>query len=181
MPGDPFVGTAAIDGDATPWIKAPVGQEYLRKNNTSNYIQRFTKRKTQGHDNDWGMSGCWHCISQFVERADFTDGGSTSGTLVLNEAIPEGAFVFRVVLRNVVGFAGDTSAALQVGDGTDADRYNVATDPDVFSNADAIDGGAPQGVQIHTDAANVTLTITSNADFTNVSAGSFTIHIFYLY
>lgn len=118
-------------------------------------------------------------ISETVAFGDFTDGGSTAGTFDLSTQIPVGATVLRAVLTALTGFTGDTSAVLIVGDGSDGDRYNTGT-PSVFTTAaNGLDLGAPSGVGYHAAAATVTLTVTSGADFTSVSAGSLTIEIYY--
>lgn len=109
---------------------------------------------------------------------DMTDGEGTSGTFDLTLTIPEGAIVTQSFIDDVTGFAGDTSAVITIGDGTDVDRYNTGT-PNVFATADHISAGAVSGTAYHADAKTVTVTITSNADFTNVSAGELTITIFY--
>jgi len=114
--------------------------------------------------------------------SEVTDGGSTSGTFVLTPTLPIGAFAVQTTLLNVVGFAGDTSAVLTVGDGTDVDRYNTGT-PSVFTTAKAIDMGAISGTAIHATAATVTLTITASTDFTLLvtnALGALTIKLFYL-
>ena len=79
----------------------------------------------------------------------------------------------------MTGFAGDTSAALIVGDGTDTDRYMTST-LNVFGDVAAIDGGAVSGTAIHTAAKTPVLTITSGSDWGLVSAGALTVKIFYL-
>ena len=82
-------------------------------------------------------------------------------------------------MHSLTGFTGDTSATIQVGDGSDVDRYNTGT-PDVFTtNASGVDMGSVSGADWHDSTATVTITITSAADFTNVSAGAATISIFY--
>jgi hypothetical protein len=107
------------------------------------------------------------------------DGGGLSGTIVLDEGIPDGAVVLQAVLHSLTGFTGDTSATIQVGDGTDPDRYNTGT-PSVFTtNASGVALGAPSGTTWHDEAKSVTVTITSNADFSSVSAGEATIAIWY--
>lgn len=119
-------------------------------------------------------------ITQTVLFSQFTDGAGTSGTFALSEPIPVGAIVLHSCLTNIVGFAGDTSAVITVGDGTDVDRYNTST-PSVFASiAYGIALGIPSGVQYHAAQKTVTLTVTSAADFTSVSAGSVTIEIYYL-
>jgi len=118
-------------------------------------------------------------IQQTVALADFTDGGGTSGTVVLRDGIPVGALAVQTLIDDVTGFAGNTSAVLTVGDGTDADRYNTGA-PDVFSTATAVAAGAVSGTALHTTAVNtVTVTVTSATDFSAVTAGEATITIFY--
>lgn len=174
-----FWGVDLPDGDRAAWTEAPVGSIYAYKPDETTNVRLFEKRSANDRDDDWGALGGMHVIQQRIELADFTDGGSTSGTLVLDEQIPVGAFVLRALLVDVTGFAGDTSATITVGDGTDADRYNTGT-PSVFTTAAAIDLGAPSGTQIHTAAKSVTLTVTSNSDFGAVTAGAATVRIYYL-
>ncbi len=108
-----------------------------------------------------------------------TDGGSTVGTYTLTDTVPIGAWVHQTILTDVTGFTGDTSATIQVGDGTDVDRYSTGT-PSVFTTAAAIDLGVPSGTKIHVAALAPVVTITSAADFTNVVAGAFTLRLFFL-
>lgn len=170
-----WYGPDVPDGDRGPWVTAPVGSRYCRRTSTS--TRWYEKRKNDGLDNDWALT--WGEIRQTFLFSEFTDGGSTAGTLVLDETLPIGAWVLRSVLRNVTGFTGNTSAVVTVGDGTDVDRYNTGT-PSVFTTANAIDLGAPSGTQIHTAAASVTVTVTSATDFTSVAAGQATISIYFL-
>jgi len=109
---------------------------------------------------------------------DFTDGGAAIGTFTSTELIPKGAVVARTLVSNVTGFAGDVSAAMTVGDGTAADRYNTGT-IDVFSTADALDAGVVSGTMFHSAAKNVVLTVTTDDDYTSVTAGSVTVTVFY--
>lgn len=109
---------------------------------------------------------------QSVAYTDFTDGGSTVGTLNLTASIPAGAVFVQSLITAIVGFTGDTSATITIGDGSDVDRYNTGT-PSVFTTAAAgVDLGVPSGTKWHTAAATPKLTVTSNADFTSVAAGS---------
>lgn len=143
---------------------------------------------TDGTKNSWlgwnrlalgGPGGGLGCINQTFAYDDMVDGGGASGTLVLDEGIPDGARVDQSILHSLTGFSGDTSAVITIGDGTDVDRYNTGT-PSVFTtNASGCDLGMPSGTAWHDDAKNVTVTITSNADFTSVSAGEATISICY--
>ena len=118
-------------------------------------------------------------FTETVAFGDMTD-VTTTGTIDLTNTIPVGAFVVCALCTAITGFAGDTSAVVTLGDGSDADRYNTGT-PDVFSTiANGIALGIPSGVQYHATAATVKVTVTTNADFTSVSAGSLTIEFYYL-
>ena len=110
----------------------------------------------------------------------FTDGGGTLGTLALNTTIPAGAVFARCLVTDITGFTGDTSAVITVGDvGGDVDRYNTGT-PSVFTTAAAgVDMGAPSGTLWHTAAVVPDVHVTSNADFSSVSAGQLTITLFW--
>lgn len=119
-------------------------------------------------------------ISISVDIDDFTDGGAAVGTYIHNVAIPAKATVLFAALTSVVGFAGDTSAVLTIGDGTDVDRYNTGS-INVFANANnGIAVGSPSGVLYHDAAKYPTLTVTTAADFTSVSAGTLVIDIYYV-
>lgn len=119
-------------------------------------------------------------ITATVAYDDFTDGGAAVGTFDLTPTIPAGATFLNSAVTAITGFAGDTSAVLTIGDGSDVDRYNTGT-IDVFSTAaTGAAAGAPSGTTYHTAAATVTLTVTTNADFTSVSAGSVTVELYYL-
>lgn len=173
-----FMGNDTPDGDRAPWKDVPSGSRYIKRNKSTKVAYQYEKRKEDNLDDDWGPLGGVHVISQTVTYDEFTDGGSTSGTLVLDDSIPLGAFVLRTLIENVTGFTGDSSAALIVGDGTDTDRYNTST-VNVFTTATVLDAGAVSGTQLHTAAKNVTLTITSGTDWGAVTAGQLTIKIFY--
>ena len=120
-------------------------------------------------------------LEETVAYSAFTDGGSTVGTYDITVGtIPAGATFLYSAVTAITGFAGDTTAVLTIGDGTDVDRYNTST-VDVFTTAaNGGDAGAPSGVRYHTTAKTVTLTVTSGAAFTSVSAGSVTVELFYL-
>lgn len=120
-------------------------------------------------------------LEETVAYTDFTDGGGASGTYDITVGtIPAGATFLTSAVTAVTGFAGDTSAVLIIGDGTDTDRYNTGT-PSVFATAaNGVSVGAASGTAYHDSAATVTLTVTSASDFTSVSAGSVTVELYYL-
>lgn len=117
-------------------------------------------------------------IEEYVQRSQFTDGGSTAGTYQLKSAIPIGAQVIVSLVTQLTGFTGDTSATLIIGDGTDHDRYNTGT-PSVFTTANQVAMGAISGTAVHTAAVFPTLTVTSASDFTSVTAGALKVRIVY--
>jgi hypothetical protein len=161
-------------------VRSAPGFSYIQRDLTNNLatLPRY-KQLTSQKESDWtGLQ----CVAERVTVSQFTDGGGAAGTYALKTTIPIGAKVKDTILQDVVGFAGDTTAVLTVGDGTDVDRYNTGT-PSVFTTANAIDMGAISGTAIHVTAATVTLTVTSGSDFGLVvtnGAGAFTIKIFYL-
>lgn len=120
-------------------------------------------------------------LEETVAFGAFTDGGSTVGTYDITVGtIPVGATVLFAAVSAITGFAGDTSATLTIGDGTDVDRYNTSTANVFATAAGGISCGAPSGVQYHATAKTVKLTVTTNADFTSVSAGSVTVELYYI-
>ncbi len=179
IPGE-WVGVDVPTGNRTPWLDAGVGSVYIYKPNETQGPRRFVKRQNNARDDDWSALAGQHVLQQYVTYSQFTDGLGTSGTLALTETIPAGAWVQQVVLQNLTGFTGDTTATIQIGDGTTVDRYSTGT-PSVFTTAVALDPGVPSGVKIHVLAKTVTITITSGSDWGLVTAGNFTIQIHYLY
>ncbi len=119
-------------------------------------------------------------FSQTVGFAEFTDGLSASGTFILTGQIPAGAIFLHSKVKVPAGFAGNVSAVLTIGDGSDPDRYNTGT-PSVFATAaDGIQMGIPSGSKYHTAAQAVTLTIAGGTDFTAINAGSLVVSLYYL-
>lgn len=111
------------------------------------------------------------CVTETLTAASLTDGGAAVGTKTLTAAIPAGARFLFATCSALTGFAGDTSAVITLGDGTDGDRYNTGT-PDIFTTAAAgVDLGEPSGTAFHATAKTVVATVTSAADITPVLAG----------
>lgn len=121
-------------------------------------------------------------LTETLAVADFTDGGGASGTITMTGSIPAGAYILGCKVLVPGGFAGDTSAALTIGDGSDADRYN--TSADVFSTAaTGVEAGPPTGALLQVAAVQPVLTVTSATDFGLVvteDVGSVTVSIFYI-
>lgn len=123
------------------------------------------------------------CLSETVAIASFTDGGAAVGTYQMAGSIPAGALILLTKLGPVVGFAGDTSAAITIGDGSDVDRYHTGT-PSVFTTAaNGVECGIVSGTKLITTANRPTLTVTTAADFTAAvtnGSGVVTVSIFYI-
>lgn len=119
-------------------------------------------------------------LEEAFDHADFTDGGGAAGTIQFAGTVPAGAVLLGSKVLVTEGFAGDTSAVLTIGDGSDVDRYNTGT-PDVFTTAAAgVESGVPSGNKLLTADNQPTLTVTANADWGSVTAGKLTVSIYYL-
>lgn len=118
-------------------------------------------------------------IEERVIRSQFTDGGAAVGTYQMKEALPIGASVIQSLVTSVTAFAGDTSAVITIGDGSDVDRYNTGT-PSIFAAANMVTMGVPSGTKEHNAAVKPTLTVTSASDFTSVTGGALTVRIIYM-
>jgi len=121
-------------------------------------------------------------LTETILASAFTDGGAAVGTKTMTGWLPVGAVVLGTKVLVPAGFAGDTSAALTIGDGSDVDRYNTGT-VDLFTTAAAgVQSGVPSGVKLQTTAVRPVLTVTSATDITLViaEAGSVTVSIYYI-
>lgn len=170
-----WADTAAVDGDRPPWSRAPQGARYQRFVN-ANQVEWYEKIKSDGRNDDWVMEGR---IAQRIDFSEFTDGGSATGTLVLDAVLPIGAYVLRSFLVNNTVAGGVSTLTIQVGDGTDADRYSTGT-PSVAAAANIINLGAVSGAAVHVAAiSTVTVTLTEDDDFTDITAWAATVVIEY--
>lgn len=118
-----------------------------------------------------------------IAVGSFTDGGATAGTLSLATSIPAGSVFLNSAIHGLTGFAGDTSAVMTIGDGSDVDRYNTGT-PNVFTTAAAgVSVGAASGTAFHSAAITPVVTVTTAADFTackSNGSGAVTITLVYI-
>lgn len=125
-----------------------------------------------------GGAGTIRKLSIAANYTDFTDSGGATGTLVLG-ALPVGAFVICSTVSSLVGFTGNVSATIQIGD-ADPDRFSTGT-PSVFATgAGGVALGIPSGVQYISTAGNATITITASSDWGLVTAGSLIANLYYL-
>ena len=179
-----WAGFGAVDGDAANWLQQRVGSLYAQIDRTNNLLNGWwVKQKAfaTGLDDDWGPVNGVLVLSETVAYNQFTDGGGASGTYTMKQAIPAGAVALRTRISNIVGFTGNVSATIIVGDGSDTDRYMTGT-PSVFTTAaQGVDAGVVSGTAWHTAAINPVITVTASSDFTLVTAGRVTVKIFAIY
>jgi hypothetical protein len=125
---------------------------------------------------------CLRVYQETIAVEDFTDNDDDTGEIDLSTTIPAGAVFARTTIHGISGFAGDTSATIQVGDGSDPDRYNTGT-PNVFAEAEeGVDMGVPSGTEFHDTEATPTVTVTTNSDFTSCKSdggGEATLTLYY--
>lgn len=171
-------GVSAPDGDAGPWISAPVGSVYTQYDEAGGIAGLWAKYEDNKTNYDWGGVGMF-ALQQTVAFSDFTDGGAAVGTLTMNGDLPAGAFFYRSLVHNLTGFTGNVACTLTIGDGTDVDRYNTGT-PSIFTTAVMVDMGAPSGTAAHVAAVSPVLTATSNSDWGAVTAGAMTVRLLYV-
>jgi hypothetical protein len=108
---------------------------------------------------------------------DFTDNTDATGTYTSQIVLPADFYIERCVLVNLVGFTGDTSAAITVGDGTDVDRLHAGT-PSVLASLAALDLGVPSGTTCVATAFSPVCIVTGAADFTSIAAGGFDLVVY---
>jgi len=108
--------------------------------------------------------------------SDMVDVAAT-GTYTCNFTLPVGFFIESCVLTNVAKFDGDVSATVTIGDGTDVDRLNAGT-PSVFTAVGGLYTGVPSGVRVVATAFRPVIIVTTNADFTSVTAGGMDIQVY---
>jgi len=125
-------------------------------------------------------------VAQIVNFGDFTDGGGTTGTLILTKQIPAGSLVMCSKVTVKTGFAGDTTAVMDIGDGSDADIFSQTTH-NIFAAArnlmetcDIASSGAGRGTVAISSDTSITLTVTAGSDFGAITAGKMLVEVFYL-
>lgn len=116
--------------------------------------------------------------------ASFDDSGASAvGFLDLDTTIPAGAVFLSSAIHAIVGFAGDTSAVITLGDGSDVDRYNTGT-PSVFTTAAAgVAVGAASGTVFHAAVKTPRVYVTGATDFSDIVTdgnGSVTVTLVYI-
>lgn len=173
-----WADTAAVDGDRPPWSRAPLGYTYWKRVN-ANQQEQYIKVKDSGRNDDWVL--LQGIIAQRIDYSEFTDGGSTTGTLLLDGTLPVGVYVKRCFLVNNTAATGESTLTIQVGiAGGDVDAFTTGT-PSVATAADILDLGVPSGATAWiTTAVAPTVTLTEDDDFTDITAWAATIILEYM-
>lgn len=111
-------------------------------------------------------------ISFDLDYTDFATAGGASGTATLATLIPAGAHYVQTIINKATGFAGNVSAGLFIGDGSDNDRYSQGT-INVFADAPTgLNAGTPSGNRYHSNPGTPTFIVTTSNNFGSVTAGN---------
>lgn len=118
----------------------------------------------------------------FTARADFTDGGSTSGYIdFAASSLPAGAIPVASQLNCTTAGSGDTSAVWQLGIAGDLDRYSTTTTNSCFTAIKTLSLTKTTGLGATDAAQTPRLTVTTATDFTAINtAFAGTATLFYI-
>lgn len=120
-------------------------------------------------------------LKSWTARADWTDGGSTTGTLdFAANAVPAKAHILGWVAVVTGAGSGDTSAVMKVGVAADDDRFSADVTQSVFA-ATTVGTGSIAADTMDSVVAAVTprITVTTATDFTAINtafAGTCFVH-----
>lgn len=118
-------------------------------------------------------------LSETFSHSDFTDNTDTTGYVDFANYLPAGAVVQAFQAVTSTGFTGDTSATIQVGVDGDLDRFSAVTNGSVFAAGTIGSQPADNSSALIESLTTPRVTVTSNSDFTSVSAGSVRVDILY--
>jgi len=121
-------------------------------------------------------------INKICTIANFTDDGGTSGHIDFTSQLPAGAIVvgFKAVVS--AGFAGDTSAVIQIGVAGTLGKFSASVSQSVFA-AGTVGSGAPMDTCFNAVASTPRITVTGNADFTSIVTegnGAMNVYLYYI-
>lgn len=125
-------------------------------------------------------------VGQWITYDQFTDGAGASGYIDLSKQIPAGSYVLFSKVTVTEGFAGDTTAVMDVGNSADTDDYSF-TDHNVFAAAANLmepangdSGDTAQSPICVTTATTVRVTVTGGSDFGAITAGKAYVEVVYI-
>ncbi len=123
-------------------------------------------------------------VSQALEIADFTDNTDTTGYIDFDDALPVGAIVLGWKAVVSEGFAGDTTAVMQVGIDGDVNKYSANTAQSCLA------AGTVGSLALAVDAVTglsaektPRVTVTGGADFSTIvtaANGAMVVTIYYI-
>jgi len=120
-------------------------------------------------------------IEQDITLADMTDNaGTATGYVDLTATIPAKCQITGWTCNTTTAWTGDVSAAVTLGIAGATDAYSSVITGSCFT-AIFVGSQPKDGVTtIGTAAVTIRVTVTSNADFTSITAGASTIRVYYI-
>jgi hypothetical protein len=116
-------------------------------------------------------------VSQSLDHAAFTDNGDATGYIDITTQIPANSIVLGWKAVVSEGFAGDTTAVIQVGvDGT-LDKYSASTAESVLAPG-TVGSSVKAGNVFEPALKTVRVTVTGGADWGNITAGTMVVTVF---
>jgi len=120
-------------------------------------------------------------VSEELDHAAFTDSTGASGYIdVTAGQLPARALVLGTSVNVTEGFAGDTTAVVEVGVAGDTDRFSSVTDQSVLAIGRVAMGIPVDGQDGFGAAQTVRVTVTGGADWGNITAGKLFVTIYYI-
>lgn len=119
-------------------------------------------------------------VSQSLDHASFTDGGSTSGYIDFTTGqLPACSLIlgWKAVISEA--FTGDTTGVITVGKSGATSQYTGDTDLSVYTAATVGSVGV-EATSFEASAVTPRVTVTGSADFTSVTAGTMVVTIYYI-
>ncbi len=119
--------------------------------------------------------------SQNLAIADFTDNADATGYIDIDVDLPANAIVVGWKAVVTEGFAGDTTAVMQVGVAGDLDKYSEVTTASCLAAA-TVGGLGNIDTVMATTAQTVRVTVTGGADFTSIvtnATGAMVVSLYY--
>jgi len=118
-------------------------------------------------------------VSQSLEFGTFTDNTNTTGYIDITTDLP--ALAVPVAWKAVVatGFAGDTTAVMQVGITGDLDKFSGVVTSACLA-AGTVGAMAQTDVALSSADQTIRVTVTGAADFGSITAGSMIVTLYYL-
>jgi len=117
-------------------------------------------------------------VSQTLAIGDFTDNSDATGYVDLDTQLPANAIVAGWKAAISTGFAGDTSAVMQVGIAGDLNKYSGVTTVSCLAAATVGALGNTDSAMV-TAAQTVRVTVTGSSDFGSISAGEMVVSLYY--